>query len=119
MVSTVLGIIVQQECVGVYRVRSSGNRILFRVEWKQNSVSSGMETEFCFEWSGNKILFRVKWKRNLVSSGNVFLFPDVFLCVRTHVPRLKLKDFAISSFPHDFPHCFVNDKENIRKLVKP
>ncbi len=28
------------------------------MEWKQNSVSSGVETEFCFEWSGNGILFR-------------------------------------------------------------
>jgi hypothetical protein len=36
------------------------------VEWKQNSISSGVE--FRFEWSGNRILFRVEWKQNFVSS---------------------------------------------------
>jgi hypothetical protein len=80
------------------------------VEWKRNFVLSGVETKFCFKWSGNKILFQVEWKQNLVLSGNVFPFPDVFLCVRTHVPWLKLKDLATSSFPHDFPHSFVNDE---------
>jgi hypothetical protein len=37
------------------------------VDWKQNSISSGVE--FCFEWSGNRILFQVEWKQNFVSSG--------------------------------------------------
>jgi hypothetical protein len=31
---------------------------------KQNFVLSGVETEFCFEWSGNRILFRMEWKRS-------------------------------------------------------
>ena len=25
--------------------------------------------EFCFEWSGNRIPFQVEWKQNFVSSG--------------------------------------------------
>ena len=37
------------------------------MEWKQNSVSSGVE--FSFKWSGNRILFQVEWKQNFVSSG--------------------------------------------------
>ncbi len=37
------------------------------MDWKQNSISSGVE--FCFEWSGNRILFQVEWKQNFVSSG--------------------------------------------------
>jgi hypothetical protein len=37
------------------------------MEWKQNSISSGVE--FCFDWSGNRILFQVEWKQNFVSSG--------------------------------------------------
>ncbi len=37
------------------------------MEWKQNSVSIGVE--FCFEWSGNRIPFQVEWKQNFVSSG--------------------------------------------------
>ncbi len=37
------------------------------MEWKQNSVLSWLE--FCFEWSGNRIPFWVEWKQNFVSSG--------------------------------------------------
>ncbi len=74
------------------------------MEWKWNLVLSGVETEFCFEWSGNKILFRVEWKQNLVSSGNLFPFPDVFFCVPTHVPWLKLKDLA------GVVHAYVDQK---------
>ncbi len=35
----------------------SRNKILFQVEWKQNFISSKVETEFCFEWSGSGIPF--------------------------------------------------------------
>jgi hypothetical protein len=37
------------------------------VEWKQNSVSSGVE--FRFEWIGNRIPFQLEWKQNFVLSG--------------------------------------------------
>ncbi len=37
------------------------------MEWKQNSVSSGVE--FRFKWSGNRIPFQVEWKQNFVLSG--------------------------------------------------
>jgi hypothetical protein len=37
------------------------------VEWKQNSVLSGVE--FHFKWSGNRIPFQVEWKQNFVLSG--------------------------------------------------
>ncbi len=37
------------------------------MEWRQNSISSGVE--FCFDWSGNRIPFQVEWKQNFVSSG--------------------------------------------------
>ncbi len=35
------------------------------MEWKQNSILSGVE--FCFEWSG--ISFQVEWKQDSVLSG--------------------------------------------------
>ncbi len=37
------------------------------MEWKQNSVSSGVE--FLLEWSGNRILFQLEWNQNFVLSG--------------------------------------------------
>ncbi len=65
------------QCVGVYRVMYSGNRIPFQVEWKQNSVSSGVETEFCFKWSGNRIPFRCLGNGKFWCIGN-----GKFWCLR-------------------------------------
>jgi hypothetical protein len=75
-----------------------------------------METEF---------RFRVSWKRtwNSISeclgNKNGFPFPGVFLCTRTHVPRLKLKQDLLAKdldtllflcFLTQEYYSFVNDK---------
>ncbi len=63
------------------------------------------ETEFCFEWKCNSVLVSWKWNSVSVWLRNGFPFPGVFSCIRTHVPRLKLKqdlwakDLATSLFP--------------------
>jgi hypothetical protein len=54
------------------------------VEWKQDSVSSGVE--FCFKWSGNRIPFQVEWKQNFVTSGVEMEF---------HFGVLEMKSFGV------------------------
>jgi hypothetical protein len=94
----------------------SGNRILFWVEWKQNFVLSGVETEFHFGVSQMESFgvsetesFGVLEMESFgVSESEQFwclrngipfwcdeetdvLFPGDFLCVHTHVPWLERK----------------------------
>ncbi len=57
------------------------------MEWKHNSVLSGVETEFHFEWSGKRIPFWVEWKQNFISSGVEMEF---------HFGVLETESFGVS-----------------------